>query len=260
MSGLLNETFAVYGKHFWRFVGMVAIVHVPVSLLTLVIMLVMGTGEATVIVAGLVSFSATVFVWGSAVFAVGQHYLLGDVRIGECYKRAWWRVLSLMLLGVIVATALLVAPGVLTRIGEPLVSGFVSLLAIPAIVLSVYWSVSVPTVIMENCGPLGALRRSTALIRGSWWRVFGITIVFGLVVLGLAILLTLPFALGTKVVGADIASGVPAVIQFLVSLVVETVVPPVAFIAGTLLYYDLRVRKEAFDFATLSRELGIAAA
>ena len=34
---------------------------------------------------------------------------------------------------------------------------------------------------------------------------------------------------------------------------------PIVFIAGTLLYYDLRVRKEQYDLSALSQEMGTVA-
>jgi hypothetical protein len=42
-------------------------------------------------------------------------------------------------------------------------------------------------------------------------------------------------------------------------LVVMVLVSPVIMIAWTLLYNDLRVRKEKYDVPAISRELGIAA-
>jgi len=48
--------------------------------------------------------------------------------------------------------------------------------------------------------------------------------------------------------------------ELLGSIVVAVAVPPIAGIASTLIYYDLRVRKENYDLTTLSQEMGVAAA
>jgi hypothetical protein len=40
--------------------------------------------------------------------------------------------------------------------------------------------------------------------------------------------------------------------------VVGIFVLPVLFIAGTLVYYDVRIRKEQFDLTVLRREMGLA--
>jgi hypothetical protein len=49
------------------------------------------------------------------------------------------------------------------------------LLMIPAaIYVGVSWSLSTCALLFEDVGPIAALRRSWALVHGSWWRVFGV--------------------------------------------------------------------------------------
>ena len=48
-------------------------------------------------------------------------------------------------------------------------------------------------------------------------------------------------------------------LDLLGGIAVEIVVAPIVFIAGTLLYYDLRVRKEQYDLSALSQEMGTVA-
>jgi len=62
------------------------------------------------------------------------------------------------------------------------------------------------------------------------------------------------------VVDAEPASTMATALRFIGSRIVEVVVPPVWFIAGTLIYYDLRVRREEYSVDTLSRDMGIAIA
>ena len=88
--------------------------------------------------------------------------------------------------------------------------------------------------------------------------MFGISLVFLLVALGLGIVLAIPFALLSLVVGGGPTSGLSDWILALGRVVVGVGVPPVLFISGTLLYYDLRLRKEEYSFAGLSREMGMA--
>ena len=113
---------------------------------------------------------------------------------------------------------------------------------------------------VEGHKPLEALRRSYALVKGSWWRIFGITLVLWLVVTGLGIVVAILFALIAALAGFEVTSALGTALRFLASLLVEVVVPPIVVIAGTLLYYDMRVRNEKYDLATLSREMGIASA
>jgi hypothetical protein len=76
---------------------------------------------------------------------------------------------------------------------------------------------------------------------------------------GLGVVVAVPFAVASWLAPGG-ASGVGDLIRLLGDITVLAVVPPVYAIAGTLLYYDLRVRKENYDMSELSRELGLAAA
>jgi hypothetical protein len=120
---------------------------------------------------------------------------------------------------------------------------------------------SVQAMIVEGRMGISALKRSASLVLRSWWRVFGITLVLGLVGFGLAVLVSIPFFLiALGVPGAAQGSLASGALLLLADSAVRITVLPLLFIGGTLLYYDLRVRNEEYDVATLSREMGIAAA
>ena len=138
--------------------------------------------------------------------------------------------------------------------------GLVVVPAIGLLVLLGYWSLAAQAVIVEGYKPVGALKRSYELVKGNWWRVSWITGVILLVLIGLGLVLDAPFALASRLVASDDATVLSTVLRFLSVVTGATVVPPVAAIASTLLYYDLRVRKENYDFATLSGEMGKATA
>ena len=259
LGDLLEETFAIYGRHLWRLITLVAVVQVPISIVS--------TGVYQALQGGSVAFGGavalegfgTVFVYGAAVFSVGPQYITGEIKLRECYERAWWKVLSLAALTIVVLLiiSILVLPPTLTDQGALATLG--SILIAPAIAALVYWSMPVQAVIVEGMNAPAALRRSFDLIRGSWWRIFGITLVLGLVALGLAVVLSIPFAL-MAAMSSGRESGLGFVSQLVGGAIVESVVQPVLFIAGTLLYYDMRVRKEEYNLATMSTEMGIAAA
>ena len=257
LRALLDETFAIYGRHFWRLTGLVAVVQAPISLVSLALLEVLGMGTVTSIVVFLLGLSGTTFVYGAGVFAVGQQYVTGGIGVRSCYTRAWWRIASLVVFTIAIAGILLSYLAALSLSSHPLLAWLVALLMIPATAYAIYWSMAIQAVIVEGYKPVGSVRRSFALVRGSWWRIFRITLVVGLVALGLGIVATIPFAVASAIVGADPASGLFNAIQSLGSLVVGIIVPPVLFVAGTLVYYDLRVRKEEYDFTALSHELGI---
>jgi hypothetical protein len=250
----LDETFAIYSRHFWRFAGLVATVQVPIGIFSLAVDRLAGGREAAVAVIGMLSALATVVVYGAAVSAIGQQYLDGAIGVRRSYRRATWRLISLVLISLVVVLIVLV-PMVISD--EPGLVMLATLMSIPAIALGIYWSMAVQAVIVEGLKTIGALKRSFGLVRGSWWRVFGVSLVFGLVAFGLAIVVTIPFLLPSLIGGYDVDSGLGVAIRFLNNVVVEIAILPVLFISGTLLYYDLRVRKEQYDLSVLSREMGI---
>ena len=121
------------------------------------------------------------------------------------------------------------------------------------------WPTVIQSVVVEGRRTLGALRQSFGLVAGSWWRLGAMAVMVGLVILGLIILVTLPFV--SLVLIATSGQSLVALLLYALSReLMYVVVMPVLFIAGTLTYYDLRVRKEQYDIETLSREMGAAAA
>jgi hypothetical protein len=246
VGDLLNETFMVYGRHFWSFIVLAAVVQAPTNLL---VALAWGQGWPALAAAGLLSFLGSMFVYSAVISAVGQQYIVGRIALARCYARVWWRVVSLTALSILFGLAIVLGVAM-------------SFLVIPAVVIviyMVYWSLSAQAIVVEGYRTIGALRRSFELARGNWWRVLGISLVFGLVAIGLAILLTVPFALAVGMVAPEDPTTLSTALGIVANVLVAVAVPPVVFIAETLLYYDLRVRKENYNLAILSQEMGMAA-
>ena len=258
LGALLDETFAIYGRHLRRWLVIAALVQVPVGLVSL------GLGQLSGIPAiGFVAYAlgvaGAVLVYSAIAYGVGQHYVTGAVEVRECYARAWWRVQSLTVLALGPMAALL-AIGLSLRYGGDLAGATLALLLVPlTIVAAVYWSMAVPAVVIEGKRAVGALKRGFTLVHGSWWRALGVALTLMLVALGMAIVLTIPVGLAAALAGGSLASRSMAVFIGAGDLIVMVVVPPVLMIAWTLLYNDFRVRKEEYDVATMSRELGIVA-
>ena len=246
LGEILNETFAIYGKQLRRFLVLVAVIQVPV---TIIAQLLPGDIAGYTVVVIMTVFGA-VLVYAAGVFAVSQYYVTGEIDVTICYRRVSWRLVSLILTAAIMALTIVI--GILLS--------FIVFPIIVAVAYAVYWSMTAQTIMVEGYKLSGALRRSFELIRGTWWRVFGFSLMFALVGLGLGFLVVAPFALLSRIVAPGDATSASYAIKMIGAIVVSVSVPPVIAIAGTLLYYDLRVRKEDYDIATLSREMGIATA
>jgi hypothetical protein len=257
-GGLLDETFAVYGRHIRQWLIIAAVIYLPVGLVSIGLGQLAG-GPGVAVLTYVLEVAGAVLALSAVAYGVRQHYVTGVVGIRKCYARAWWMIRSLTLLSLAPVAALL-AVALPSSYGGDVVGTVAAMLLGPiAIGAAVYWSMAVPAVVIEEQSALGALKRGFVLVQGSWWRAFGVALALMLVALGMAIVLTLPMGIAAALSGASLASRTTAVLIGMGGLVVMVVVPPVLMIAWTLLYNDLRVRKEKYDVAAMSRELGIDA-
>jgi len=101
------------------------------------------------------------------------------------------------------------------------------------------WSVAPPSLLMEERGVIEALKRSRALVRGSYWRSLG-TVVFG------SVLAVFAGVLG-ELIASVFAAGSEAVRLVVIvcgAALGEVVAVPLLAAYLVILYYDLRVRQE----------------
>ncbi len=269
LPALLDETFLVYIRGFRRFAGLVLVVAGPVGLLTVSLFQFTGGGMFPFAAAVVLRSLGSVLIFSGGAIAVGQQYVMGNIDIEACLTRPWHRVVSLLLstaaLAAIVALPLLLAvvllgPVVSTlgdAIGDVSSVVLVTALALLALFIGVtFWCITLNAVVVEGNHALGALKRTIGLVRKRWWSVAASSVLLGLAALGLGILVTVPFAAVMLAAGSGSATAV--VVQSVGGIVVGILVPPVLFIGGTLLYYDLRVRQEDYDLGALSKEIGVA--
>lgn len=256
LGGILDETFALYGGQAWRYMGLVAVARAPLAIAAFALAALVGRGTTGMVIDIVLWTFGAVAIYAACTCAVGQQYLSGKFDLRACYSRAWWRAISLGGLGL---AAALLATAIMWLGRGPSTGAAIALSAVLFVVGIYLWPTAVQSMVVEGRRTVGALRRSFGLVAGSWWRLAAIAMVLGLVILGLAILVTLPFVTLVLVV----ANGQSSVVMLLFTLSGElmyVVVMPVIFIAGTLTYYDLRVRKEQYDLETLSREMGAVTA
>ncbi len=128
--------------------------------------------------------------------------------------------------------------------------GGLLLLALPFAVFAGL-AVATPALVIENLTTSGALRRSWSLSRGFRLRTMGLLLVT-------SILLMIPLV-GVSMLGGlllrDGASAGASPLTTVLTLAVTFVLTPLIYCVLTLLYYDLRVRKEAFDLQVLAESL-----
>lgn len=246
LGDVLNETFVIYGRHFRKFLGLAAAVQIPATASLLVPI----ENVLIYIILNLISLFALVLIFGATIYAVGQHYTTKSVTVTDCYKRVLRRAVSMATVATIVVA--ITALGVLLLSLTPY-----SLVVSLVLMLGAYLvpALAGPVVIVEGTKTMDALTRTFELARKSELRVMGHLAVYFLVALGLGLVLFLPFFFIFPG-GTDTLSRSMVIVSGIVPAIV---VPPMMSIAITLLYYDLRVRKEGFNIERLSQELGLAA-
>ncbi|HLB76140.1 MAG TPA: glycerophosphoryl diester phosphodiesterase membrane domain-containing protein, partial [Candidatus Dormibacteraeota bacterium] len=132
--------------------------------------------------------------------------------------------------------------------------GMIGIVTIPIVIwVLVRWAVSLPALFAEGAGPMQALGRSWNLTRDNWWRTLGVVIVIfvmvGLIQGALGLLFT-GIAAVVPGLSDDLRAGLVLTVATLVNALVGAITP----IAITMLYLDLRVRKEGLDLDQLARQ------
>ncbi|MGW2282839.1 hypothetical protein [Streptomyces sp. NPDC001770] len=176
--------------------------------------------------------------------------------------------LALLLAVTIVAImAVGVAPGLL--VGSTEGAALLGLGCLVAFGVSVWLMIvsclAAPSLVLERQSVAQALRRSAKLVRGAWWRIFGILALTSLCVAVASTVIAIPFLLiGITVDGgasSSLFSNDPAptgwpflLVSSIGNVLVSMLTYP--FVSGviSLLYVDQRIRREALDL-----ELGRAA-
>jgi hypothetical protein len=130
------------------------------------------------------------------------------------------------------------------------------LLAVPAIpmalLLYIRWWVAPQAIVIERVGPIRGLARSWALTRGSFWRTLWLWLLL-LLITGIASAV-LTFAVQTPLSSFG-STAYQLTVRTIIGAVIGVLVSPITLIASTLYYYDLRIRREAYDLELLAESL-----
>jgi hypothetical protein len=308
LGDILDAMFRLYRSKFFTFIGIVALLQVPMAIMYLAATMIFGdqmivdmislveeigsfdpqTDSFGMLPLGnimafyVVSFAIAMFdglivqqlIRGALVYATSQQYLGTPISMLGAYDFGIGRMLVLIVAAFLVA----VVTFFLALIPFGLVLGFFFILAsamegggeggvflglmlvgllIAAVIVMVCVLLAISAlflfvpqaVILEGYDPLGALRRSWQLVISSFWRVLGTMLILYLM---LYILSLIPSAMASGAIGLVFSDpfGDFAIRQALSSLVTygaQILLLPIQFITFTLLYYDLRVRKEGLD-------------
>jgi hypothetical protein len=246
LGEILDRTFSLYRRNFLLFIGITAIPQLFVLGFNLAQTTMKTAGAAKTMSAGLgvlvivgaivgfiVYFVAYLFAHGGTVYAVSNLYLGRSTSIGASLRRMRGQAGALF--------------GVLMLNGLATLAGLIFLI-IPGIYVACRLITCVPAALLENLGPSESLSRSFTLTKGSAGRSFVIYCLYLALFYGAFLLLAFPF-----LVLAMMSAKNPGTMRTwmavsqLGSFFAATLITPIFTIATAVFYYDLRVRKEAFD-------------
>jgi hypothetical protein len=191
-----------------------------------------------------VTVLATTFLSGFLTVVIGKAVLGRPVRAGEVWTEI--RPLLLPLLGLTIIYTLIVVVGLIVFI-------------IPGIWLYVMFALATPALVLERGRIFTALGRSRLLVRGSWWRTFGILLLAAIIAAIISMIIALPFDLlgGGAALGNSAMSTGGIWLSALGGVVAGAITYPFSAGVTALLYIDQRMRKEGMDIE-LARAAGTA--
>lgn len=122
------------------------------------------------------------------------------------------------------------------------------LLIIPGFVAIAWLMFTSTVVVLERTSGVAALKRSKNLGSTKHWRNIGVLLI--LAVVGIVF-----GGLVGGITGAIAPSGINGIGFQIVMTILQSLLMPISMISIVLMYYDLRVRKEAYNLEALSEDL-----
>lgn len=244
LGEILDRTFSLYRQHFVLFVGIAGVPAVILLAMNLSIILLPAAMQSVagivltiigVVVGFLGAMVAYLFSQGATIFAVADVYLGRTAAVGQSLRRVWGQLGSLF--GAVLLSGLVVAVGTI-------------LLIVPGVYLMCRLLVVAPATLIEDRNPSDSLSRSFALTKGFAGRSFMIFLLYTAIALAANMLLSFPFSMVAGYKAATEQGTPPVFWQALAQIggtVASMLVTPLMLIATSVFYFDLRVRKEAFD-------------
>ena len=262
LGELLDRTFSLYRRHFLLFAGIAAIPYSFFFVINLASALLPVLARATSsgrvnaagfttaaaggVILGLVGlfvgFIAFLFSIGATVFAVSEIYTGHQTSIRASLNRV--RGYAGTIFGVMFLSGLI------------MMAGFIALV-IPGIYLMCRICVATPAALLEDLGPSDSISRSFTLTRDFAGRGFMIYLLYFAMVWGVVAVFQFPFmALIAMNARQTQLVVILTILMQVGNFIGSVLVAPVSTIGFALFYYDLRVRKEAFDLQMMMQAIG----
>ncbi|MFB8032651.1 hypothetical protein ACFC5Z_06795 [Streptomyces sp. NPDC056004] len=223
----------------------------------------------------LITMIATLITTSVLTVVISRSVLGRSVTLSEAWAEARPRLLHLLgltLLLALISSAILTVgllPGMLlgsaAGAGLALLGFMVAFIVV--IWLMVRFCLASPALMLERQSIMTSMRRSAKLVRGAWWRTFGILALTWLLTLIVAVVITIPFGfiamavdgdgIGSALTGGSTDFGWPfLIVSGIGEVIIATITYPLSAGVMALLYIDQRIRREALDLE-LARAAGL---
>lgn len=294
LGELLDRSFSLYRRHFWLFVGIMALPSLIALGFGVVVAVFnpqpvnpesVAAGEtqpaeilgavawfvAAMIGMLIVYFIAYAVALGATTVAVSELYLGRPITIRAAYAPLRGKVgrlaLLLVLLGVrmigvlflgLLAVGIAVAVG---TIGSPILGVLVMLGGMAAAVALWVWvilryAVSVPAAVLEDETATSAIQRSIDLTRGSLGRVLVLLMFTMIITYAVLAIFQGPFLIAAAMAGPETSGGFWFnLLGTITGSIGGAFTAPLMIVAFAVLYYDLRVRREGLDLQLMLSNL-----
>lgn len=222
LGKIIESAFNLYRQNFGALFG-IAAVAIPLGIASGVLQASVDDSVTIVTILLLVTLlqvAVGVLVWAALLAALGEIDAGRLPEFSRVYDVAFARYWALV--------------AALLRALFHVLLFYVSILGIPwAIQRSVRWFFTPQAVILDSTSARAALSYSADAVQGSWWRTFGIAIVIGIIGAIPISIITGLFTLAPPLIASSVAATMNAVLL------------PFYLTAMTLLYFDLKARKES---------------
>lgn len=258
LGELLDRAFQLYRSRFVLFVGIAAVAYLPLFVVQTAMLWAPKTFSLSVSAAIVVGFLLALVLRllglaaanSATIIVVSSAYLERPITLREAYRRV-----SGMLVRVFF---IMIGAGIGIAIG-------LVLLIVPGVILFLMWALAIPVAVLEDAGLGESLSRSRQLTAGHRFRVFAIYLLYSALVVALELGLLGPLGamVAIKGRGSATVAALPTIISagtVILTYVIQCVMTPILTISLSLMYYDERVRKEAFDIQLMMSTLGEGAA
>ena len=278
-GGILDYTLSLYRNNFRLFLGIASIYFIFVALQEFIVVFLLEKSSTQSLdnfisdIDDVLDTLVGMLVAGILVVACSEIYLGRSVTIQIALRRFSSRFLGY--LGASLIYLLVSYVWMLDSLGNSILVSLFRIAYLPFLCFYlVSWIFYGPVVLLEEPIAVQALGRSKRLVQGTWRRVFGIMLAITLFSLAIDYILGSSFGVilalfgvvrdgslmetVTSLFGFKYIVGRPtstvSLIMYLIYRAVETFTLPINVIGVTLLYFDLRIRKEAFDIEMLVRD------